>query len=121
MMIIVSTDKIQGYDVVQVLGLAKGNIVQSKHVGKDIVAAFRQVVGGEIKEYTEMFTEARQKATKRMVEDAEKQGANAIINVRYVNSQVMQGASELLVYGTAVIIKENDKIEQLARSEKEKK
>jgi uncharacterized protein YbjQ (UPF0145 family) len=103
-MILVNTETIPGYEVTESLGMAKGNIVQAKNIGKDIIAGFRQLVGGEIKEYTEMLTESRQKATQRMVQQAEAMGADAIINVRFVTSQVMQGASELLAYGTAVKI-----------------
>lgn len=105
-MIIVNTDYVPGYEITAVHGLVKANIVQSKHIGKDIVAGFRQIVGGEIKEYTEMLTDARQKATALMVKEAEEYGANAIINIRYMTSQIMQNASEILVYGTAVTVKE---------------
>lgn len=105
-MIIVNTDHVAGYEIEEMLGMAKGNIVQAKHIGKDITAAFRTLVGGEIKEYSEMLTESRQKATQRMVEDAQSKGADAIINVRFVTSQVMQGASELMAYGTAVKLKQ---------------
>lgn len=104
-MIIVNTETITGYEIEEMLGIVRGNIVQSKHIGKDIIASFRTIVGGEIKEYSDMFTEARQKAMKKMVDHAEEKGADAIVNVRFVTSQIMQGASELLVYGTAVKIK----------------
>lgn len=107
-MIIVNTDYVAGYEIEEMLGMAKGNIVQSKNIGKDITAAFRTLVGGEIKEYTEMLTESRQKAMHRMVEDAETKGADAIINVRFITSQVMQGASELMAYGTAVKLKRKE-------------
>ncbi|WP_163970374.1 YbjQ family protein [Oceanobacillus halotolerans] len=102
-MILVNTETIPGYDIVEVKGMAKGNVVRAKHVGKDIVASLRNVVGGEVKEYTEMMTESRQRAMQRMVEDAEKAGANAVVNVRFVTSQVTNGAAELLAYGTAVV------------------
>ncbi len=105
-MIIVNTEQIAGYEITEVHGLVRGNIVQSKHIGKDIIAGFRTLVGGEIKEYTEMLTEARQKATSLMVHEAEGLGANAIINIRYMTSQIMQNASEILAYGTAVTIVE---------------
>lgn len=105
-MIIVNTDFVPGQEITEVHGLVKGNIVQSKHIGKDIVAGFRTLVGGEIKEYTDMLTDARQKATSLMVKEAEGLGANAIVNVRYMTSQIMQNASEILVYGTAVTVKE---------------
>jgi len=103
-MIIVNTDYVPGYEIVKVHGLVRGNIVQAKHIGKDIVASFRTLVGGEIKEYTEMLTDSRQKATAAMVKEAETIGANAILNVRYMTSQIMQNASEILVYGTAVTL-----------------
>lgn len=102
MMILVNTEEITGYEITEVLGLVRGNVVQAKHIGKDIIAGFRTIVGGEVKEYTEMLTESRQKATQRMVREAEAVGADAIVNIRFITSQVMQGASELLVYGTAV-------------------
>ena len=105
-MIIVNTDQIAGYEIVKVHGLVRGNIVQSKHIGKDIIASFRTIVGGEIKEYTEMLTESRQKATSAMVNEAQKSGANAILNVRYMTSQIMQNAAEILAYGTAVTIEQ---------------
>ena len=103
-MIIVNTENITGYEITEVHGLVRGNIVQSKNIGKDIVAGFRTLVGGEIKEYTEMLTEARQKSTALMVKEAEQLGANAIVNVRYMTSQIMQNAAEILAYGTAVTI-----------------
>lgn len=103
-MIIVNTDHMPGYEVSKVHSLVRGNVVQSKHIGKDILAGFRSIVGGEIKEYTSMLTDARQKATAIMVREAEELGANAIINVRYMTSQIMQNASEILVYGTAVTL-----------------
>ncbi len=106
-MIIVNTNEITGYKTKEMLGLVRGNFVQSKHIGKDIIASFRTLVGGEIKEYTIMLTEARQKATAIMVKEAEEQGANAIVNVRYMTSQIMQGAAEILVYGTAVKMEKN--------------
>lgn len=104
-MIIVNTETVAGYEIEEMIGMVRGNIVQAKHIGKDIIASFRTIVGGEVKEYTEMLTESRQKAMHKMVEDAKEQGADAIVNVRFVTSQVMQGASELLVYGTAVKLK----------------
>lgn len=103
-MILVNTETIAGYEVTEVKGMARGNVVQAKNIGKDLVSSFRNVVGGEMKEYTEMLTESRQKATQRMVKDAENLGADAVINVRFVTSQVASGAAELLAYGTAVNI-----------------
>ena len=87
---------------VEALGLVKGTIVQTKNVGRDFMAGMKTLVGGEIVGYTEMLTEARQIATKRMVDEAESLGADAVIGVRYSSSQVMQGAAEVVAYGTAV-------------------
>ena len=84
------------------LGVVTGNVVQSKHVGRDIMAGLKTIFGGEIRGYTEMLTEARQKATGRAIAEAEAMGADAIVNVRFTTSAIMQGASEILVYGTAV-------------------
>jgi len=84
------------------LGLVKGSTIQSKHVGKDIAQSFKTLVGGELKAYNEMMNEARALATKRMIEEAEELKADAIVNVRYASSAIMQGAAEVIVYGTAV-------------------
>ena len=104
-MILVSIDSIPGETIVETLGIVKGEVVQSKHLGRDFMAGMKTIVGGEIKGYTEMIREARQIATDRMVEEATKLGADAIVGVRYGSSAVMQGASEMLAYGTAVKIK----------------
>jgi uncharacterized protein YbjQ (UPF0145 family) len=104
-MIIVNTDFVPGKEIKELLGLVRGNTIQTKHLGKDIVAGFRHIAGGEIKEYTEMLTEAREISLKRMTEKAEKMGADAILNVRFTTSAVMGGAAEILVYGTAVKLK----------------
>ena len=104
-MIIVSTDNIYGKEIAESLGIVKGEIVQSKHFGKDFMAGMKTLVGGEIKGYTEMIREAREIATKRMIEEAEKLGAYAIVGVRFGSSAVMQGAAEIIAYGTAVKIK----------------
>ncbi len=104
-MIVVNTDFVPGREIVEVLGLARGNIILAKHIGKDIVAGFRQLVGGEIKEYTEMLSEAREIALRRMIEKAEETGADAVVNVRFMTSMVMRGAAEILVYGSAVKLK----------------
>jgi len=101
-MIIVNTDFIPGREIKETLGLVRGNTIQAKNIGKDIVAGFRQLVGGEIKEYTEMLSEAREIALQRMVDKAEKLGADAVINVRFMTSAVMGAAAEILAYGTAV-------------------
>lgn len=89
----------------ELLGLVKGNIVQSKHIGKDILASLNTLVGGEVTSYTEMINEARDIATNRMIEEAKKLGANAIIGVNYSTSSVLQGTTEVVAYGTAIILK----------------
>lgn len=105
-MIIATTDTIAGKEIVQTMGMARGSTIQSKHIGKDIMSGLRTVVGGELTEYSQMLEEAREKAINRMVEDAEKMGANAVINVRFMTSGVMAGAAEMLAYGTAVKIRD---------------
>ena len=100
-MLLLNIDHIPGKQV-EALGIAKGSVVQSKNFGKDFMAGIKGLVGGEIAEYTDMLNQARQIAVKRMVEDAEAMGADAILNVRYASSSVMQGAAEVLAYGTAV-------------------
>ncbi len=105
-MIVTNTDFITNKKIVEVLDLVKGNVIQAKHIGKDIVAGFRQIVGGEIKEYTEMFSEAREIALKRMLDKAKEIDADAVINIRFMTSMVMNGAAEIMVYGTAVKIKD---------------
>ena len=100
-MILVNTDYITGKEF-EMLGLVRGSTVQSKHLGNDIAQAFKTMVGGELRTYNEMLNEARALATKRMVEDAEKLGADAIVNIRYASSAIMQGAAEVIAYGTAV-------------------
>ena len=101
-MIVVNTDFVPGKEIAEVLGIVKGNVIQAKHLGKDIAAGFRHLVGGEIKEYTEMMSEAREIALKRMTGKAEEMSADAIVNVRFMTSMVMTGAAEILAYGTAV-------------------
>jgi len=101
-MILTNTDFIPDRKVKQVLGLVRGNTIQAKHLGKDFIAGLRNVVGGEIKEYTEMLSEAREIALKRMEEKAEKLGADAVINIRFMTSAIMGAAAEILCYGTAV-------------------
>ncbi len=100
-MMLVNIDYIPGKEF-DVIGLVKGSVIQSKHIGKDIMSGFKTIVGGELNSYTEMMEEARGIATLRMVKEAEKLGANAIINIRYTSAAVMQGAAEILAYGTAV-------------------
>ena len=100
-MILVNTDYISGKEF-EMLGLVEGSTIQSKHLGKDIAQGFKTLVGGELKSYNEMMNEARALATKRMVEEAEALKADAIVNIRYASSAIMQGAAEVIVYGTAV-------------------
>ncbi len=101
-MILTTLNKISGKEIKETLGLVQGNTIRAKHIGKDILAALRNIVGGEIKEYTEALSEARELAIKRMTEEAEKLEADAVVCVRFTTSQVMAGAAELLAYGTAV-------------------
>ncbi|MBQ6838718.1 MAG: YbjQ family protein [Clostridia bacterium] len=100
-MILVNTDYITGKEL-EMLGLVRGSTIQSKNVGKDITQAFKTLVGGELKAYNQMMNDARALATKRMVEEAEQLGADAVVNIRYASSAVMQGAAEVIAYGTAV-------------------
>ena len=100
-MILVNTDYINGKEF-EMLGLVIGSTIQSKHLGKDIAQSFKTLVGGELKAYNEMMNDARALATKRMVEEAETLKADAIVNIRYASSAIMQGAAEVIVYGTAV-------------------
>ena len=101
-MIITTTDDIPGYRIVEVYGLVRGNTVRAKHIGKDILAILRNIVGGEIVEYSTMLAEAREEAIDRMVSKAEKMGANAVVGLRFITASIMQAAAELLAYGTAV-------------------
>jgi uncharacterized protein YbjQ (UPF0145 family) len=103
-MILTNIDSVPGKKIVEHFGLVAGNTIRAKHIGKDIGAAFKNIIGGELKGYTELLQESRTQATERMVKQAEQLGANAIINVRYATSAVTQGAAELFVYGTAVKI-----------------
>ena len=101
-MLVSSIETIPGRDVKEVLGLAKGNVIRAKHLGTDIVAALRNLVGGEVSEYTKLLAEAREQAYDRMVADARAMGADAVIGMRFATSMVMAGTSEILAYGTAV-------------------
>ena len=100
-MILVNTDYISGKEL-EMLGLVKGSTIQSKHIGKDIAQSFKTLVGGELRSYNDMMNEARALATKRMVAEAEQMGADAVVNIRYASSAIMQGAAEVIAYGTAV-------------------
>ncbi len=101
-MIVVNTETIPGMKIVQVKGIVQGNTVRAKHMGRDIAAGLKNLLGGELKGYTELLTEARRQAVERMLAQAEQLGANAIVNVRFSTSAVTQGAAELYAYGTAV-------------------
>lgn len=103
-MFVVNTETIPGYRITAVRGLVQGNTVRAKHFGRDIMAGLKNIVGGELKGYTELLTEARNEAVERMLAQAQQMAANAIVNVRYSTSAVTQGAAELYVYGTAVVV-----------------
>ena len=103
-MIITTTEQIEGKKIKETIGLVRGSTIRAKHLGKDILAVFRGMVGGEITEYTRMMAEAREEALRRMVEDAQKQGANAVVGVRFGTSLVMQNAAEVLAYSTGVVV-----------------
>ncbi len=104
-MLITTSDSIVGSKISKTLGIVKGNTIRAKHIGKDLIAGLRNIVGGEIKEYTEMLDESREESLRRMVEEADKLGADAIVTVRFTTSTVIGGAAELLAYGTAVKLK----------------
>ncbi len=105
-MILATTDYIQGKRVIRTIGLVKGNTIRARHIGRDIAAAFRNMVGGEITDYTKMMAESREQSIDRMIASAQEKGANAVIQVRFSTSSMMQSAAELLVYGTAVVIED---------------
>lgn len=100
--IVTTQDEFSEYKITQTLGLAKGNTIRARHIGKDIMAGLRSIVGGEIDEYTKVFAEAREQAIDRMMADAKRMGADGVVCMRLTTSAVMQGAAELLAYGTAV-------------------
>jgi len=103
-MIIVNTSTVPGKEIKEALGIARGSTVRARHLGRDIFAGLKNLVGGEISEYTKLLADAREEALMRMIHDAENMGADAIVNIRFTTSQVMSGSSEILAYGTAVII-----------------
>ena len=105
-MIVTTGLEVAGKRIVKTIGLVKGNTIRARHLGRDIAAVFRNIVGGEVREYTKLIAEAREQAIDRMIDDAKAKGANAIIMVRFSTSQVMQGAAELLAYGTAVVVED---------------
>ena len=102
--IITNVETVPGRPVIRHLGLVQGNTVRAKHVGRDIMAGLKNIVGGELKGYTELLGDAREQATQRMIDEATSMGANAVVNVRFSTSAVTAGASELYVYGTAVVV-----------------
>lgn len=101
-MIITNTEAIPGREIVGILGVARGSTVRARNVGRDIFASLKNIVGGEISEYTKLQADAREQALQRMIQDAEKMGADAVVNMRFSTSLIVQGASEMLAYGTAV-------------------
>ena len=103
-MILSTTHSVEGKKIVKQLGLAKGNTIRARHIGRDISAALKNIVGGEISDYTKMMAQSREQALDRMIADAEKMGANAIIGVNFATSMIMQSAAEILAYGTAVVV-----------------
>lgn len=104
-MLLLNIDYVPGKEIGEALGMVKGNVVMCKHFGKDFMAGMKTLVGGEIKSYTEMLNEARQIAMKRMVDEAQELGADAVINIRYASASIMQSAAEVIAYGTAVKMK----------------
>ena len=103
-MIITTSASIEGQNIARTVGLVKGSTIRARHLGKDIMAGLRGMVGGEISEYTKMMAEAREEAIQRMVEDAEKKGANAVVGMKFTTSMIMSNASEILAYGTGVVV-----------------
>jgi uncharacterized protein YbjQ (UPF0145 family) len=103
-MIITTSGQVEGKTIARTIGLVKGSTIRARHLGRDVMAGLRGLVGGEISEYTQMMAEAREQAIQRMVEDAERKGANAIVSMRFGTSMVMQNAAEVLAYGTGVVL-----------------
>jgi len=103
-MLLSTTDEIPGKKIVKHLGLARGNTIRARHIGRDIMAGLKNIVGGEISDYTKMMAESREQALDRMIEEAQGLGANAIVGIYFTTSMVMQSAAEILVFGTAVVV-----------------
>jgi len=103
-MLLSTTDQIEGKKIIKYLGLVRGNTIRARHIGRDIIAMLRNIVGGEISDYTKMMAESREQALDRMIEEAQNKGANAIVGMKFTTSMVMQNASEFLTYGTAVVV-----------------
>lgn len=108
MVIIVTSSHIHGKRIVKTLGMVRGNTVRARHAGKDILAVFRNMVGGEIEEYTKMLAEAREQALDRMMQAAERLGGNAVVDARFGTAEIMSGAAEIIAYGTAVVVEDED-------------
>lgn len=108
-MIVASSGEIKGHKIVETFGLVMGNTIKAKWIGKDVISGLRQLIGGELIEYTEMMSEAREEAIQRMVEEAKQLKANAVVDVRFTTSSVMSNAAEILVYGTAVKVRKSSK------------
>ena len=105
-MILTTTEHVPGRQTVKVIGIAKGTTIRSRHIGRNILAWFRSLVGGEITDYTKVIAEAREQALDRMTADAQRMGADAIVNIRFTSTEVMKSAAEIVVYGTAVVLEE---------------
>ncbi len=105
-MMLATTDSVPGKRIIRTMGLVRGNTIRARHIGRDLLAGLKGIVGGEISEYTKMIAEAREQALDRLVEEAESKGANAVVCVRFTTASMMQGAAELLAYGTAVIVED---------------
>jgi uncharacterized protein YbjQ (UPF0145 family) len=103
-MLLSTTESICGRKIIKHLGLARGNTIRARHIGKDFIAGLRNIVGGEVIEYTKLMAESREQAIDRMVEDAKQLGANAVVGLRFSTSEITKGAAEILVYGTAVVV-----------------
>ena len=103
-MIVVTSDTVSDKKIVKTLGLVRGNTIRARHLGKDILALFRNIIGGEVSEYTKLMGESREQAIDRMVQQAEAKGANAVVTVRLTTSMLMGGAAEIVAYGTAVVV-----------------
>jgi len=101
-----TTDQIPGKRITKVFGLVRGNTIRARHIGKDLMAGFKNIVGGEITDYTKMMAESREQALDRLIEDAEAVGANAVVGVKFTTTSMMQGAAEFLVYGTGVTVED---------------
>lgn len=107
-MIVTTLQKVKGRKTIRVLGLVRGNTIRARHIGKDIMAALRGIVGGEVSEYTKLMAESREQALDRMVEQAEELGANGVLGIHFATSMVMSTAAELLAYGTAVVLEDEE-------------